>query len=286
MRIIVTGAAGLIGSAIVERLRSQHEVVGVDVRSARPVSLVADCDDVAVWGPQIGAVDAIVHVAALHAPHVGHRPDAEFRRINVDVTARLLDHAHRVGARHFVLTSTTSVYGDALEFPDSAVWVDETLDPQPRDIYDVTKLAAERLVADAADASLGTTSLRMSRCFPEAAGMMAAYRLHRGIDRRDVAEAHALAVERDSGPPQTFVISATSPFQREDCNRLINNAPSVIEQRCPGLMSRMAGLGWNLPSSIGRVYDTSLAGRELGFRPRYGIDACLEGNWDPPPAER
>jgi hypothetical protein len=45
----------------------------------------------------------------------------------------------------------------------------------------------------------------------------------------------------------------------------------------------MAERGWPLPRSIGRVYDASLAEAELGFRARHGIDACLAGNWDPPP---
>ena len=74
-----------------------------------------------------------------------------------------------------------------------AVWVDEQLEPQPRDIYDQTKLEAEQLVASAGG-SMTVTTLRMSRCFPEAAELMAWYRLYRGVDRRDVAEAHALAL--------------------------------------------------------------------------------------------
>ena len=125
--------------------------------------------------------------------------------------------------------------------------------------------------------------LRMSRCFPEPAELMAAYRLHRGIDRRDVAEAHALALERD-GPPATYVISAATPFQREDAEELLRDAPAVIERRCPGLIDRMAAKGWQPPHSIERVYDASLAARELGFAPRFGIDACLAGDWDPLPS--
>ena len=60
--------------------------------------------------------------------------------------------------------------------------------------------------------TMTVTSLRMSRCFPEPAEFMAWYRLHRGIDRRDVAEAHALALDR-RGPPATYVISAATPFE-------------------------------------------------------------------------
>jgi nucleoside-diphosphate-sugar epimerase len=258
MRVIVTGAAGLIGSAVAARLARDHDVIGVDLRPGPHVSIVGDCHDVAF--PK--GADAIVHVAALHAPDVGVRSDREFLRINVDATARLLDY----GARHFVFTSTTSLFGHALHG-----WIDETIVPQPRDIYDETKLEAEKLVAEA-----GGAILRMSRCFPEPEELMTAYRLHRGIDRRDVAEAHCLALGRTG----TWVISADTPFMREDSAQLALDAPSVIEKRWPGLTARMPFV----PPSIDRVYDNSLARLELGFRPRFGIEACLAGDWDPEPA--
>jgi UDP-glucose 4-epimerase len=282
VRIVVTGAAGLIGSGVAARLSADHDVFGLDLVAGAQVAIVADCLDVAQWGPAVGAIDAVVHVAALHAPHVGQRSEADFRRTNVEATARLLDFALSAGASHFVLTSTTSLYGHALEPSGKAVWIDEQVEPQPRDIYDETKLEAERLVASAGG-SLNSTSLRMSRGFPEPAELMAAYRLNRGIDRRDVAEAHALALGRE-GPPATYVISAATPFQRGDVEELLRGAPAVIERRCPGLVGRMAARGWRPPASIERVYDSSLAARELGFRPRFGIDACLADEWDPLPS--
>lgn len=282
MRILVTGAAGLIGSGVAERLSRDHDVVGLDLRHGDQVDIVGDCQDVHDWRGRLGRVDAIVHVAALHAPHVGQRSEQEFRRANVEATSRLIDLAIEVGASHFVLTSTTSLYGHALEPGDRAVWVDEQLEPQPRDIYDETKLEAERLLASAGG-PLTVTSLRMSRCFPEPARDMAWYRLHRGIDRRDVAEAHALALGR-TGAPATYVISSRTPFEREDAERLLKEAPAVIERRCPGLIERMAAKGWAPPASIDRVYDCALAREQLGFTPRYGIQSCLAGDRDPAPS--
>ena len=282
MRILVTGAAGLIGSAVAARLASEHDVIGLDVRPGPQAGIVADCLEVAAWRQRVGAVDAIVHVAALHAPHVGQRSNDEFRRANVEATSRLLDLAIDANASHFVLTSTTSLYGHALEPGDAAVWVDELLEPRPRDIYDETKLDAERLAASVGNC-LTVTSLRMSRCFSEPADVMAWYRLYRGVDRRDVAEAHMLALGR-TGPPATYVISAATPFRREDCEQLLGDAPGVIDRRCPGLIARMAARGWQPPLSIDRVYDSSLACRELGFTPRHGIESCLADDWDPAPS--
>ena len=282
MRILVTGAAGLVGSGVAARLARDHDVIGLDLEPGAAVSIVGDCMNVAEWRQKVGAVDAIVHTAALHAPHVGQRSDTDFRRVNVEATSRLLDFALDAGASHFVLTSTTSLYGRALEPDGSAVWVDESLEAQPRDIYDETKLEAERLVASA-DGAMTVTSLRMSRCFPEAPELMAGYRLYRGIDRRDVAEAHALALDRN-GPPATYVISAATPFEPADCGELFDDAPAVIERRCPGLAQSLAAMGWQLPRSIDRVYDSGLAQRELGFIPHHGIESCLAGDWDPLPS--
>ena len=281
MRVLVTGAAGLIGSGVAARLRQDHDVTGLDLVPGPEVQIVGDCFEIADWRRSVGQLDAILHVAALHAPHVGQRSAADFRLNNVEATSRLLDFAVNSGATHFVLTSTTSLYGHALEPDGQAVWIDEELPPQPRDIYDETKLQAEALVASASNA-LHVTSLRMSRCFPEAPDVMAWYRLYRGVDRRDVAEAHALAIARH-GPPATYIISAATPFQRDDRTDLISNAPAVIERRCPGLIEQMAEKGWQPPQSIDRVYDGSRA-RELGFSPRFGIDSAISGDWDPFPS--
>ncbi|MDP9413626.1 MAG: NAD(P)-dependent oxidoreductase [Pseudomonadota bacterium] len=283
MRIMVTGAAGLIGSGIAALLRQQHEVVGVDLRSGPEVSHLIDICDRAALKTLIRGTDAIVHVAALHAPHVGRIADAEFLRINVDGTQALLDLALSAGAQRFVLTSSTSVYGHALEPSNEAVWIDESVTPSPRDVYDRTKLQAETLVRSASGAGLETAILRISRCFPEPVRDMTFYRLHRGIDRRDVAHAHALALEAASASAEIYVISAAPPFTRKDCKALLENAPRLIAERLPQLAERFDRLGWDLPSSIGRVYSPAKALAGLGFAPRFGVEAVLDGDCDPRP---
>ena len=282
MRVLVTGAAGLIGRGVAARLREDHDVTGLDLVSGPEVQIVGDCFDVADWRQRVGQTDAIVHVAALHAPHVGQVSNSDFRKTNVEATSRLLDYAVGCGASHFVLTSTTSLYGHALEPDGEAVWVDEQLPPRPRDIYDETKLLAEELVASAGSA-FNVTSLRMSRCFPEPADVMAWYRLYRGVDRRDVAEAHAVALVR-KGAPAIYIVSAATPFQREDSDELFRDAPSVIERRYPGLIERMAANGWHPPQSIDRVYDGGSARRDLGIEPAFGVESCLANDWDPFPS--
>ena len=105
----------------------------------------------------------------------------------------------------------------------------------------------------------------------------------KGSGPGEFLQPHALALAR-AGLPATYVVSAPTPFRREDCDDLWSDAAQAIERRHPGLLALMAERGWHPPSSIDRVYDSSLAVRELGFRPRFGIHSCLAGDWDPLPS--
>ena len=195
MKILVTGSSGRIGGAIAARLTLRHQVTGLDLRAGPLTSEIADVEDTARLESLLPGTDAVVHTASLHVPDLAARSREEFRAVNVDATRRLLQAAGAAGVGRFIYTSTTSLYGDAmLPANGVAAWVDESLPPQPRDVYDETKLAAEEACRDAARAGLACTSLRMSRCFPEEPRLVAIYRLFRGVDADDVAQAHELAL--------------------------------------------------------------------------------------------
>ncbi|TDR46656.1 UDP-glucose 4-epimerase [Tahibacter aquaticus] len=276
MRVLVTGSAGRIGRAVYVRLARECEVLGLDRTPASTVDLVGDLGDQFLLRRALREVDAVVHTAALHAPHVGHTADAEFERINVHSTAALADIAVRMGIRRFVFTSTTALYGAASRHATQAVWVDEELPPQPTSIYHRSKVAAETVLAVAArNSAMSVTLLRMSRCFPEPAHLMASYRLHRGVDARDVAEAHALALRSETPGLRRFVISGATPFQTQDLAELLHDAPAVLQRRAPALVQAFAQREWRLPRSIDRVYSPALALRELGWKPRYGFEEVL-----------
>lgn len=286
MRILVTGAAGLIGGSIASALRRNHHVQGLDVRDGPEVDVRADIHDETALSRVLDGAQAIVHTAALHAPHVGRVPDLEFWRVNVEGTQRLLDMAARCGVDRFVLTSSTSVYGHAL-VPTSgkgAVWIDETIEPQPRDIYDVTKLAAEQRVQQASGARLKSMILRLSRCFPESAPAMTLHRLHRGIDQRDVVAAHRLALDHASEAARTYIVSGLSPFLREDAEALMRDAPTVIRERAPEVAQAFAERGWQLPQKLDRVYAIDRLVRDVGFRPQFNSLDVLRGDCRPLPA--
>lgn len=104
---------------------------------------------------------------------------------------------------------------------------------------------------------------------------MGAYRLHRGIDARDVAAAHAAALVHAGEPCHGWIISGATPFERSDLPALATDAPSVLRARAPELVAAYEARGWPLPSTIDRVYDSSRARRELGWQPHHGFAAVL-----------
>jgi nucleoside-diphosphate-sugar epimerase len=266
-----------VGAAVAGALDAAGWTVrGVDRAAGRWTTVVGDLRDPHVRGTAWWTADVVVHAAALHAPHVGLVDDAEFRAVNVGVTRALLDDAGRGGVRRVVYISSTSVYGHALVPADRAVWVDENLRPRPRDIYDETKLAAERLVTSSAVTS---ATLRIARCFPEPLPVSASRLLHRSVGLLDVAAATVLAVEH-STVTGTFNIAGPYPFVREDCRAVYQDAPSVIARRAPEVAAAFQERGWTLPRTLDRIYDSSAARAAFGYRPVQDVLHLLHTSGD------
>lgn len=276
MKILLTGSSGRIGRAIFGALAATHEVVGLDRSPFATTRIVADVTDRQAVARAVRGVDAVIHTAALHAPHVGLVPDTVFQQINVEATAHLLQAARDAGARRFVLTSTTALYGHAV-VAGGCRWIDEDTEPLPRTIYHRTKLQAETLAEAAAAPGFSVRVLRMGRCFPEPPERMAMFRLHRGIDARDVASAHAaLLLDHDGIGFARYLACAPTPFRREDCLELATHPRSVVARRAPQLLAEFERRGWPLPLSIDRVYDSARLRSVLGWQPSFGPDEVLQ----------
>jgi nucleoside-diphosphate-sugar epimerase len=274
-KVLLTGSSGRVGSAIAAALTREYEVAGLDLEAGRYTTHRGSIEDASQVDRAIRGAAAVVHTAALHAPHVGRESNERFRTVNVEGTRILLDAAAHHGIRRFLYTSSTSLYGLALEPLHEAVWVTEELRPEPRDVYDETKLAAETLLQEAAGDALRCTSLRISRCFPEPDHLVATYRLYRGVDLRDVAEAHRLALGRDGPAYEVFNVSARSPFRRDDCAALLADAGAVLRRYYPGIDAAYHSRGWPLPATIDRVYVIDRAERLLGYSPRFNFGTML-----------
>ncbi|PQJ89243.1 NAD-dependent epimerase/dehydratase family protein [Aliivibrio sifiae] len=277
MRILVTGSAGRVGRAIYIKLMRTHDVVGIDKTPCSTADYVGDIRDSAMMDGVLENIDVIIHTAALHAPHVGLVPDSEFQSINVDATEKLALAGVKAGIKHFIFTSTTALYGYASTPKSIAGWVDEEVIPQPKSIYHKSKIAAETKLEEISNLfQFPVTVLQMSRCFPEPADLMAVFRLTRGIDARDVANAHLCAVEKRLSGFNRFIISGATPFHLSDCEALYTDAEAVIKRKCPEIALAFKQRNWQLPQSLDRVYDSSSAREKLGWLPIHGFESVLE----------
>ncbi|MFB9214298.1 NAD-dependent epimerase/dehydratase family protein [Vibrio sinaloensis] len=277
MKILVTGSAGRVGRAIYIKLMKAHQVVGLDKTPCSTADYIGDVRDIDLITKALEGVDVIVHTAALHAPHVDLVSDQEFEDVNVKATEQLALLAVKKGIKHFVFTSTTALYGFSSTPDGVAGWVNETVTPKPKTIYHRSKIEAEQILENISNLfNLPVTVLQMSRCFPEPANLMALYRLTRGIDARDVANAHACAIEKRLSGFRRYIISGKTPFNKTCCEQLYLNADDLVKNYAPKLAKDFADRAWHLPKSLDRVYDSSLAQRELGWQPKYGYESVLD----------
>lgn len=293
MKILVTGSAGHLGEALVRTLQTtNHEVVGVDLIPSdftNKIGSIADCDLVRQC---MAGVEAVLHTAMLHKPHVATHSRQSFVDTNITGTLNLLEEAAAAGVRSFIFTSTTSAFGDALTPPANApaAWITEEVAPIPKNIYGATKTAAEDLCQlFNRNHHLPCLVLRTSRFFPEEddneetreaytdGNLKANEFLYRRVDIEDVVSAHLLALEKaPSIGFGRYIISATTPFTRDDLFGLRSNAPQVVKRMFPDYEEEYARRGWKMFPRIERVYVNERARNDLGWRPRYDFAFVLD----------
>lgn len=276
MRILITGSSGPLGREIARQLAGTHEPIGIDMIPGEWTQYIVDIRDRVAIQAVMTDIDAIIHIASLHQPHIVTHSRQDFIDVNITGTLNLLEASVQHHIQRFVYTSTTSLYGSAMEATHQAIWVTEELSPRPRDIYDITKQAAEELCRHfALTAHLPTIILRTSRFFEQTPELMAVARLSRGVDVRDAASAHLLAVVNRTIHFDIFNISARSPFQKSDVQALWLDAPSVLRRYFPNIEVVFTQRHWQLPTRIDRVYVTTKAEEQLAYHPLYNIEEYL-----------
>ena len=146
VRVLITGANGFIGRALVAELVARNLTVRGTVRNS---GVITHCEDCAVIGKVNGNTDwrdalvGVTHVVHLAArAHVTHETVADspavFRAINTEGTLNLARQASEAGVARFIFVSTAKVHGEGREFAYSI-----TDEPAPEDSYAISKWEAE-----------------------------------------------------------------------------------------------------------------------------------------------
>ncbi len=301
MKALVTGSSGHLGEALVRTLRDAgHPVLGLDILPSPFTDRVASITDRAAVNQSMAGVEVVFHAATLHKPHVVTHSRQDFVDTNVTGTLTLLEAAVAAGVKAFIFTSTTSVFGDALvpAAGEPAAWITEDVAPRPKNIYGVTKTAAEDLCQlFHRNQGLACLVLRTSRFFPEEddnAAVRAAFAdenaktnelLYRRADLADMVGAHLAAAARASEIGfARYIISATAPFAPGDLPRLRGDAAAVVRRLYPEAEAVYRQLGWRLPDTVDRVYVNARARQDLGWRPQYDFAravTALQSGQDP-----
>ncbi len=287
MRILITGAGGLLGGRLCERLSRDHDVTGVVRRHDAPDGIrshTADLTDEAAVAEllRLERPDAVIHAAALADAEVCEREPGRARRDNVVATTLLASACERTSVR-FIAISTDLV------FDGTRALSDETITPAPRMQYGRSKLEAEAAAKAACpDAVILRIGLVCGRGHGprRTASEGLAFRLHRGepvtlyedewrtpVGSDSVAEAVSAVLKRRN-VKGIFHIAGAERLTRVQLGErvaavlgldasLIRRAPQRSHQGAPR------------PADVS--LDISSARSELGWSPGSLDDAIREG---------
>ena len=168
MKVLITGATGLLGSHLIKRLQERGEdiralvlpVENASKLTAQGVEVVrGDITDASTLGPAVRDIELVFHLAGMMGVH---RPMSDYRLVNVTGSENLYRAAQRAGVRRFVHTSSHTVYGLGYgRFMTESDPLRPNLDPYPQ-----TKAEGDRLIRRLMlDSAMETVILRPGTFF-------------------------------------------------------------------------------------------------------------------------
>ncbi|HEX2051665.1 MAG TPA: NAD(P)-dependent oxidoreductase [Actinomycetota bacterium] len=282
LTVAVTGGAGRLGALITTELATRRWEVRVLDREppyARTTLAASDVAPAEFWRVDVEQADqvrkavrgcdAVVHLAGLHGAHLAAgAPRDAIWRANVRGTATVVDACVREGVRRVVLASSTSVYGPGTPPGEHARVLDEDTDVAPDDVYDLSKLVAERIVLGARRAGgIEAVALRLGRFFFGTVENYHLRKLSTGLDVHDAAQAVYLALVAGMLPSKVYCVASDLPLARAERRALGLDAPAVVASYAPHVAEELRHRGWRLPNRVGKSVDSTRIRRELGYVP-------------------
>lgn len=279
MKILVTGAAGCLGSAIVEAAAGRFETVSFDLQPASAgdrivTGSVADLE--AVMQAAAGC-DAICHTAGLHGRHIETHTAAQFFEVNLTGVNNLYEAMLAHGIPRLVQSSTMEVVCGRDWAANGAAVLDELTTPRPDWKYPLSKYLAEQLAPYyLAKHGLTTAMLRymtMDYRTPRETGLGTAARW---VSRHDAAEANLLAATSPAVGADVFCIGTDTPLTNQDIVRSRSDLEGVLASLWPGSVEVLKHHGIPLRDCLWPVAANAKAKRVLGWQPQYTLAALLQ----------
>jgi len=277
--ILVTGAAGALGRALVPLLEHQG-TFRLRLTDRAPLETTHEFvqADLANWDetkPLCDGVDEVLHLAAVH-PATPHSPD-EYLDCNIKATYNVLRAAVEARVRRVIYTSSIAAMGYGYDSPDELPF-DESRPCRPReDLYGITKHVGEQFCEMMRNRhGLPYVALRPGTFVPRdeddpAWGLSL---LGQWLHVSDVAMAHLLALESQV-QNEAMIITARVPFARADAPELLTDAKAVILRYFPKARL-LEERGIALPAKIERCYSIAKAETLLGYKPKWNFGEWLE----------
>jgi len=292
MKILITGSSGHLGEAICRKAKEKEiDHIGIDLLPSPFTTHVGNLADRDFVQALMHDIDYVIHAATLHKPHVATHSKQDFVAANITGTLNLLEEAKLQKVKGFIFTSTTSTFGDSITNDQNqpAKWVTEETPVITKNIYGVTKMAAENLCKIFwRNHQLPCLVLRTSRFFLEEddkkqlrenydeENLKVNEYLSRRVDMQDNVDAHFCALEKvEQIGFATYIISASSPFREMDMMQIRKDTPALVRKLFPDFESIYNRLGWKMSPSLDRVYINEKARRELDWQPKYDFGYIL-----------
>ena len=286
MKFLLTGACGLVGTAIRRACEGVHEIVSVDTSGdvASISGVQANVTDLDAMKRAALDCDAIIHTAAMHGGHLKNASHQEFIQTNVAGAENLFEAAREHGIRRLVMSSTLDILC-GIDWSASGITVyDDCTPPRPDTIYSVTKLMAEELGHFyARQHGLEVIQLRYVYVRGIPMQKIGLGLLARSIADSDVAQANVLAATTPGLKDHVFLIGPETPLDLKDVMQALSEPWAVLERHWPGCRQVLEAHDLApRASNFWPVCRIDQARRFLGWEPKVTFERFLKQlGWEP-----
>lgn len=288
MKILLTGATGLLGSAICAAADGVHDVVRMDINEAvKPDGICASITDAQAVADAASGCDAIIHTAAMHGGFHGKASNTEFLETNVIGTENIFAAALKHGIQRVVLSSSLGVCVGLDWSASGRVELTEDSPTKPDWVYPLSKVMCEQMGSFyARQHGLQVVSLRYMAISDRPVDSIGFALLARVMTADDAATANLLAATREGLYDHILNLGPDTPLTQSDINLAATEPLAVIERHWPGSTDILRERDLSPKSNVfWPVTRIDRARSVLGWQPTTGFEQYLRSlGWTGTPA--